>query len=60
MDASGYDESTRGSGYEDIDLRNRFRALRGYTVVNAFNTQWRKFSAGWSFPTTPAETRRRA
>lgn len=51
---NGYDEDIRGSGYEDIDLRNRCRALTGHSVVHAINDQHRKFSAGWSFPNDPS------
>jgi hypothetical protein len=57
--SGGYDEGLSGSGYQDIDLRNRFRSMLGdgvpgNPVVNGLNRHHRKFSAGWSFPNDPS------
>ena len=50
---NGYDQGMRGMGYQDVDLRFRFKKTTGFTQENALSRDWKRFSAGFSLCNDP-------
>ncbi|MCP4242814.1 MAG: hypothetical protein GY772_19850 [bacterium] len=49
----GYDESLRGRGHQDVDLRRRFEKTDDYAVVRALSAAGTRFTAGYSVSNDP-------